>query len=200
MPKRRKRTVPKPFLVPPMVWILLGWLLRGASFGVAIYWAYNDWNGAILIPIVPFAVAYGMIRRGRKMLAVRAEALLASDPRQPVLYLRSFQDEDQDRGPVGALRSSQGSIQALSHSTPAWGLREQEALSVLFSEVGPYVAIGKPGEKLPELGAARMYVPDSKWQVKVRQLCLDAKLVVVRAGVTTVCAGKSSKSFQWGAR
>jgi hypothetical protein len=101
MPKRRKRTVPKPFLVPPMVWILLGWLLRGASFGVAIYWAYNDWNGAILIPIVPFAVAYGMIRRGRKMLAVRAEALLASDPRQPVLYLRSFQDEDQAGARLG---------------------------------------------------------------------------------------------------
>jgi hypothetical protein len=183
MSKRRKRRSP-PSSLAAITWIGLGWLLRAGSLALAFYAVSQDWGGEILIPIIPFAVAYGMIRRGQKMRAVRAEALMASDPRPPVLYLRSFLDEDQDKGPVGAARSAKGSTQELSYSTPPWGVREQEALSILFREVGPYVAIGKPGERLPELGAARMYVPDQKWQSRVKALCASAQLVIVRAGVT----------------
>ena len=38
---------------------------------------------------------------------------------------------------------------------------EQE-LAVLMGRLGPVVAIGKPGERLPELGAARLYVADDR--------------------------------------
>ena len=50
--------------------------------------------------------------------------------------------------------------------------------------MGPFVAVGKPGEKLPELGAARMYLQDSEWKDKVHDLMSRASLVVLRAGRT----------------
>lgn len=53
-----------------------------------------------------------------------------------------------------------------------------------MKEVGPFVAIGRPGEPLPELGAARVYVGDTEWQDRVRQLMSSAQLVVLRGGGT----------------
>ena len=34
----------------------------------------------------------------------------------------------------------------------------------IFSRLGPVIAIGKPNEALPELGAFREYIPESKWR------------------------------------
>ena len=41
------------------------------------------------------------------------------------------------------------------------------------------MAIGKPGEKLPPLGAARMYTTDDQWQQKVLEFLDKAQLIVV---------------------
>ena len=60
---------------------------------------------------------------------------------------------------------------------------EQELTRVL-SRVGPVVAIGRPGDSLPELGAARLYARDDEWRAKVSELMLRARLVVIRAGPT----------------
>jgi TM2 domain-containing membrane protein YozV len=60
---------------------------------------------------------------------------------------------------------------------------EQE-LAMIMNRVGPLVAIGKPGEPLPELGAARFYVSDDQWQDKITDLMKQAELVVVRVGGT----------------
>ena len=46
------------------------------------------------------------------------------------------------------------------------------------------IAIGKPGERLPQLGAARLYVGDDEWRTVVGKLINDAALVVIRAGDT----------------
>ena len=35
---------------------------------------------------------------------------------------------------------------------------------------GPFLAIGEPNEGLPQLGAARAYLSDDKWQEQVRAL------------------------------
>jgi TM2 domain-containing membrane protein YozV len=58
---------------------------------------------------------------------------------------------------------------------------EQE-MADLLDAVGPVVAIGKPGEPLPELGAARLYVSDDQWQAKVQELMRKSRLVVLRLG------------------
>ena len=52
----------------------------------------------------------------------------------------------------------------------------------ILGRVGPVVAIGKPGEPVPQLGAARLYVAHDVWQSRVIELMAIAGLVVVRVG------------------
>ena len=60
---------------------------------------------------------------------------------------------------------------------------EQE-LAEILNRVGPVIAIGKPGEPLPELGAARLYVSDADWKAKVTDMLARSRLVVIRTGST----------------
>jgi len=83
--------------------------------------------------------------------------------RQPVVYLRSFSD---DR-PAARLNG---------------GRTEEEHLAAVLEPVGPFVAVGRPGEPLPELGARRMYLKDAEWKDVVERLIRSAKLVVIRTG------------------
>ena len=50
--------------------------------------------------------------------------------------------------------------------------------------MGPVIAIGKPGEPLPELGAARLYVGDADWKAKVTDMMARSRLVIIRTGST----------------
>lgn len=44
---------------------------------------------------------------------------------------------------------------------------EEEELAAVMNEIGPFVAIGCPGEELPELGAYRIYVQREDWREEV---------------------------------
>ncbi len=169
------------------LWQALGWAVLVASLAVALVLANEDWETtfAVLTVAPGLALARWMILKGKRLAAKRAEDILAEDRRPPVLYLRSFKDEDADKGLGGVLRSGAATdAQPLAESVIAWGTREQEALAVLLRQVGPYVAVGKPGEPMPEVGAARMYLSDDQWQDRVGRLIDEARLVVVRAGAT----------------
>lgn len=100
------------------------------------------------------------IRRARRHIARTGEKALAKDRRPPVVYLRSFAEE-------------------------AKIAREEEDLARILSQIGPVVAVGRPGEALPPLGASRFYVPDDDWQSFVAGLLQQASLVLVLAGRTT---------------
>ncbi len=104
----------------------------------------------------------------RRLRARSALAALQADPRTPVLYLRSFQADQLDE----ALRSSER----------PW--TEETEMVANLEVIGPVLAIGKPGEKLSHLGAARLYVSDLEWQNVVRQLMEGVRLVVIRVGNT----------------
>jgi hypothetical protein len=138
---------------------------------------------ALLTPvgIALFAASYWSFRRARKHAAVLADDVLAKDTRPPVLYLRSFDDEEQDNRLGAVLNARHTNI---AGSTPAWGPREQDALAAVLAQIGPYLAIGKPGEPLPELGAARTCVSDDAWQAKIHEWLERARLVILRAGAT----------------
>ena len=137
----------------------------------------------VLLPIgiALLAASYWVIRRGKKHAALLADDVLVEDTRPPILYLRSFNDEEDDSRLGRFMRPGDHDI---AHSTPAWGPREQDAMASIMAEIGPYVAIGKPRELLPELGAARTYVSDDEWQDKIREWVTRARLVIVRAGAT----------------
>jgi len=59
---------------------------------------------------------------------------------------------------------------------------EEVIVARVMNQVGPFIAIGKPGEELPDLGAARTYVGSANWQDKVNELVPRAQLVVFRFG------------------
>jgi hypothetical protein len=168
------------------LWLVLGWSLVIASLVAALIAADQGvGDGFVLLLALPLALARWMILKGKRLAAKRAEQVLAEDTRPPVVYLRSFRDEDADKGLAGVLQSGAATAgKPLAHSIVAWGTREQEALAVLLGQVGPYVAVGKPGEPVPEVGAARMYLHDDKWQAEASKLIGEARLIVVRAGAT----------------
>ncbi|MET7799049.1 transferase [Streptomyces decoyicus] len=97
-----------------------------------------------------------------------AQALLA-DGRQPVLYLRSFADDDT------AARVDDGAPVNL-HS-------REEQLAGALSAFGPVIAVGRPGEPLPHLGAARFYLPQGDWQPVVLRLMELSQLIVLGLGL-----------------
>jgi TM2 domain-containing membrane protein YozV len=138
--------------------------------------ARRGWDSALIAVIAVLAiVAWRLWRKSRQLGALGADQAMARDPRPPVLYLRSFADDG------AALMGDQSWWMRRGASVTALVTPEQEMADILDA-VGPVVAIGKPGEPLPELGAARLYVSDEQWQAKVQELMRLASLVVVRLG------------------
>jgi hypothetical protein len=92
---------------------------------------------------------------------------LQGDPRDPVLYLRSFYDDYEE---IPAYQSRR---------TP------EEVLARILRRVGPVIAIGKPGEEgLPFLGATRIYLKDENWRPHVKKLISISQLVVIHADIS----------------
>ena len=58
----------------------------------------------------------------------------------------------------------------------------EERLVKHIGTLGPVVAIGRPKERLPLIGAARLYVDDADWQNVVDDLLRRARLVLIQAG------------------
>jgi hypothetical protein len=113
-----------------------------------------------------------LITHARKLRTVNADELLATDPRPPVLYLRSFRDDGPD---------------AITKALYTSGLllpSPEERIAIAMHSIGPFVATGRPGERLPELGATRLYVNDDAWHQNIEDLLKRSQLVVLRAGKT----------------
>ena len=96
--------------------------------------------------------------------ALKDEA--ARTPAAPVLYLRSFTDDDRAARRHGVLT-------------------EEEQLAKALAWLGPLLAVGRPGETLPHVGAQRIYLKDEEWQQRVAELMAQARLVVLRTGSTS---------------
>lgn len=95
--------------------------------------------------------------------------LLKTDRRAPVLYLRSFNDDG---------------VPDLTSSVIPFGPRQtiETRLSRVFRGIGPVVSIGRPGERLPEVGANRFYVSDNDWQRAVLYFIDRAAAVIIMIG------------------
>jgi hypothetical protein len=115
-----------------------------------------------------------ILARTRRRTARTAAAALRADGRRPVLYLRSFAD-DHTSATVDRLPGSWETTVLNLHS-------REEQLAGALSAFGPVIAVGRPGEPLPYLGAARFYVPDDQWRTEVRRLMELSQLIVLRLG------------------
>jgi hypothetical protein len=128
-----------------------------------------------LVPVIPAGV---LVFFGLRHFARGAERSLRGDRRPPFLYLRSFKADG------GRLGDEEGPfrkfVRFLSGSRY---VSYEECLVKAVADIAPVVAIGKPGEKLPPLGAARVYVRDD-WQKVVTELVAASRAVFLRIGYT----------------
>lgn len=155
------------------IYIMLGILI--VVIGLPLVLALRP-GGALLGPAVILIVAamYAMFTRARRVLQPSADAAQQGDPRPPILFLRSFQDDRyklRERVRVAGVPTNQP-------------LRMEEALAVRFRDFGPFLAVGEPGEGLPQLGAARAYLSDDQWQAAVLNWIREARLIAMLCGPT----------------
>jgi hypothetical protein len=154
--------------------IVGGTLLLGfAAIGIVLLTIPDKHSGHVLVNRVIFEIVVlpGLLslawRIRRRFLPPWPRAL-KEDGRPPILYLRPF-TEDKKK---------------LSFSRP---YTYEETLVSVLDDAGPVVAIGRPGERLPPLGAIRVYVEaadDEAWRTEVRNRISTARLVVIQAGTS----------------
>jgi hypothetical protein len=123
---------------------------------------------ALIIPLgfilfVFFTVRYNLLRKRRKAIQKQNFIEQSINYKNHVLYLRSFIADEDASDVIGT-------------ST------EEEHLAIVLNQLGSFIAIGRPGEQLPELGAVRLYVKDDQWQDTVLDLMRKAQVVVMRIG------------------
>jgi len=135
----------------------------------------SGWDmGFSVVGIGLILVMMALFRRSRRHEAVSAAQAMADDPRPPVLDLRLCQD---DRS---VLLDDQGWPGMPSLTRAASPSSPEDNMAQILHRISRVVANGKPGESLPELGAARLYVSHEEWQAIVGALMKQAALVVVR--------------------
>jgi hypothetical protein len=147
----------------------------GLAVGTGVYAAFGGVDGDdprafLAMPVYAIAVI-GMLLyyRGRQ---IEAKTIASGpgnplhDPGQHILYLRAFRTD-----PSGFSKVVRASLAT-----------EEEQLGVVLRPFGALIAVGRPGERLPVPGAARMYATDAEWQRLVHDQMRVARLVVIRAG------------------
>jgi hypothetical protein len=198
VPRRRYRftdsfggyIIREPILRKPVRWVVslvilvIGLFVTAASTGTFrnAYWqAVNPAVrlAALLLVGLPLRfLALTVVLAALRGLAPPAEWLLRGSRRRPVLYLRSFARDAglfESLGDVFRLVTGFGG--GLFFQTHEQGLQKAVA------DVGPVVAVGKPKERLPPRGAARLYV-EHDWQAVVAKLVAESQLVILRIGRT----------------
>jgi hypothetical protein len=116
------------------------------------------------------ALGFFLVVRARRHFQVSADALLAVDKRPPVLFLRSFADDERPK-----YASSERALVDFSLET---------RLANHFHHFGPFIAIGSPQDALPQPGAARVLLPDDQWQSRVLDWMRAAGVIIMYSGTT----------------
>src|SRR6266446_4260896 len=89
-----------------------------------------------------------------------------------------------DLGDVVGVALFGGLLRAVEHAVgPKDHVSFEELLAEAFSVAGPVIAIGRPGEVLPPLGAHRTWVRHDAWQERVTEYLRECGLVVMVMGL-----------------
>lgn len=170
---------------PYLVLAVAGWSLAvGLSLiGAAVAIALSSANviGLIGFGLLAYAASRLYVRARRSAAAVINE-VRRSDPRAPILYIRSFADEQAELARAFAWTEFLGDVRPRT-------LEEVIASEVTYS--GPLIAIGRPGERLPPLGAAREHVSGERWQERIQEYLAEAQ------GIVTVLGEGAGLRWEW---
>ncbi len=146
-------------------------ILRGSMIYAAM---------VMFILVTGFLMGYFILALGRwatnssrKLMLRSLEDAQAFDPRPPIMFLRSFSDDQV------ALKPQRGFFKQ-------WYLDETSRVVSLDhlilkegTEIGPTVALGNPDDPVPPYGVARGYFEHSTWKDAVSKHCDQAKGIVL---------------------
>jgi hypothetical protein len=123
-------------------------------------------------------VGHVMFATAKRLAARRiwAEPTSSSVARKPILFLRSFEDDQ--------FAFKRPALDLVGRWLGIWSFRRNadEILIDEFARDGAVIALGQPGERRTPFGAARRYVDHDAWQGVVRDAVRDASAIVVAAG------------------
>jgi hypothetical protein len=143
------------YAVPERFYSCFGWPL--GMFGVAV---------------VGLTASATVRLLAHRLSRISLEQLRAVDPRPPVLFLRSFSDDQV------ALKKPRRPIWHRLFEIGDGAKKLDRLLLEEATEVGPVIAIGMPGHP-PPFGAARVYTAGAEWQAAIKELCKQACAVVI---------------------
>jgi hypothetical protein len=119
----------------------------------------------------------------KRQKSIPLEQLRSSDTRQPVLYLRSFDLEEDPFTTVPNRECAAIDVPVRNRNALRQVVTFEEYLSKEISrEIGPFVALGNPYDYLPPAGAARVYTEDDRWRDQFCGLARDGICIVTTPG------------------
>lgn len=175
-----------------ILWVIFNDIAVGASRSETMGLNIGFWATLIIFGFIIRKVAVHRLKR--KLLS--AEEILSFDHRRPVFYLRSFNSDDDTRDSyntaqtMGMVNPAGMAISALIEK-PSY----EQILGAYLNQVGPFIALSKPGGETVA-GAARLAeAKDSEWKNVVETYLLKSQLVIMRAGETEGLLWEINKIF-----
>jgi hypothetical protein len=151
-----------------IVIIVIGGLVWYSRFGGG---KQDTFEYAYWVVLALCALPLWLSTVGTRMRRKGAVEILNEDSRPPILLLRSFAAD----GLTVEGRQSNTTIELILESA--------------LSNFGPVIAIGRPSQKIPPLGAARFWVDDEHWQLVIAKLLPACQLVVMIMGTVSDRSG-----------
>jgi hypothetical protein len=168
--------------------LLLGWIwtLNGAfqtsSSTAADFLATVLGRCAASLLAATFTAAAGSWIRSESLKRLERDHQDApvTDPRPPVVYFRPFSEDLRQRKAVRRVSFF------LPLAPEQLGFTAEQAIARSLSEIGPLVAIGQPGERVPPVtgGFSRLYVSNEEWQRTAAAMLHRGTLLVFVAGTS----------------
>jgi tetratricopeptide (TPR) repeat protein len=200
MPKRNPRVFGR--RRPRFPFVTIGWALIAVGVLVCVYsfisWAIGKVSSSVAtnsLGVLGVAIAFGgyLVFLGRRVSAAKSlEEVAQTDPRQPVLYLRPFNQESElfVSGPKSQYGQYAKGFQRFIMDVPDLrenaldddsnvGIRFEDYFTdALEARIGPFCALGNPEDyTLPE-GAVRTYATDTDWKDHLSRLAKRSSCIV----------------------
>jgi hypothetical protein len=167
-------TAPARYPIQAIFWSIMRWAFL-FSWAPMLCISAKEACRSIVPSMILFVVCGRLTQKCR---VLSAQDILEQDKRPPIVYLRSFRDDGRASG--GSRWSAWGGWITDLASPPF-----EDILARTMQRYGPFVAIGRPGEELADVGAARMYVSDEDWQAVVSDLLAwPGSMAFLQAGET----------------
>ena len=174
----------------PYSW--LGWgtiAISIAGFIAVVAWSIAEGSfvaGRFFALLMTFSLGQYWRLLGRR---IRAAPLALPKLERSVVYARAFRDENRPfvNGPASRLERYTDKMVWRAFRGPKRNPTIQLTLedflkTAICQQIGPFVALGSPVDKLPPAGAVREYAPDSAWRERFLELARPASCIIVDFG------------------